>query len=1227
MKHFNVLLRVVFSFFIILFYAFPGFSQPAGSWWREIHATQLHPGELVQADLQLNHYRLLEMDMNILRRALEHAPAEQAPGETPLHLRLPLPNGEETLVEVRYAPVMMPALAARHPEMRSFTVRGVHDRAIGGRIGYTPQGFHAAVDSPEGTFYIDPVHDQTTTYYYAFYLKDLRAGTGDIPSLRCPVENPQTTSRERPQRVGAAAPRSADPVIMATYRFALTCTGEYAQFKGGTITGVLASYVRTMNRVNQILEQEVAIRLMLIDSTEDLIFLDPETDPYDIPDDAEALIYQNTGVINGLIGVDAYDIGHVFTRACNYGVGGIAITSSACRNDKGAGATCHATGNENFIAQRIMAHELGHQFSAGHSWNNCPGSLDQLSPGEAFEPGSGSTIMSYAGSCGNLNNVSATADDYYHVGSLEDIIFFSRETGGSRCATYFPTDNRTPTISLDYTNGFFIPIGTPFELTAQASDPDDDAITYCWEQYNLGPVSTMGDPIDDAPSFRSFPPVESPTRIFPRPLALLNNLDFPIEVLPAASRNLTFRCTVRDNNPLGGGVDWAEVSFQATEKAGPFELAEPASGDSVWRTGQFREVRWEVANTNKTPVNCQFVDIYLSLDRGQHFPLLLAENVPNTGSAFITVPDTVTINARLKVKAADNIFFDVSNSSFEIQASTAPAFTATASPRSITGHCLPGPVTFDLQVGSILGFDQPVMLGLTGDLPPEATVAFSKDVLSPLDQESAQLTIDLGTFLEGTFHLAVQFIVPGVDTSIRNIQFSTVSNDFSQLAVVNPIDGTGGIKLSTDFEWTDLANADFYDFELATNPAFGEKALLIRAENLSDPVFTPPFFFDENKLFYWRVRPVNECGAGAFLPPQTFHTASTSCDAFESTDVPVNISGTGRPTVESTIFIDQQGVINDLNIPNIKANYQPVKSLKMSLISPAGTEVVVYDRDCGNTVSFEAGFDDDAPSTIVCPPDDRIVFRPIGNLSDFIGESTFGTWILRVQVVEAGFGASGAIEAWSLEFCTDFHPNDPFLVTKDTLLVPPALTNPISNQLLVAEDEDNGPDQLEYTIVTLVEHGVLKLDADTLGVGDTFTQADIDLVRLRYTHDGSETERDSFTFLIQDGTGGWLPPQTFYIRVDEDAVTGIEELPPGLDLRLYPNPLGDELHLRFSEAPPGNLTVRIFNLQGQELLRRSFHRPATELSFDTSRLPGGVYFVGMQTGGALVTRKIIVARP
>lgn len=1225
MKHFNDFLKFTLPFFVFFISFSFSFSQSSQGWWQDIQDTQLHPGMRIQADNRPDRFRLLEMDMPALRQILKEAPAEQARSREGLYLTIPMPNGQEARVEVYYAPVMTPGLAARHPEMRSFTIRGVDDRSIGGRIGYTPQGFHAAIDAPEGTFYIDPVDEQTTAYYTAFYIKDLRAETGEMPNLRCPVQTPEADSPEPARRVESATRRSAEPVTMATYRFALACTGEYGQFKGGTVSGVLSSYNRAMNRVNQILEKEVAVRLMLIDSTEQLIFLDPETDPYSDPDNAGALVGQNTGVINSIIGLDAYDIGHVFTRGCDFGIGGIAFSSSACRSDKGAGVTCHTSGNEIFIAERIMAHELGHQFSAGHSWNNCPGSLDQLSSDNAFEPGSGSTIMSYAGTCGALNNVSTTPDDYFNIGSLEDILFFSREALGSSCATFIPTDNHAPEISLNYRNGFFIPIETPFELTAEASDPDGDPVTYCWEQYNLGPVSTMGDPINEAPSFRSFPPTEDPTRIFPRPLSLLNNLNFPVEVLPTNSRNLTFRCTARDNNPLGGGVSWAEVSFQATEKAGPFEIMEPAQGDSAWRTGQFREVRWDVANTDQIPVNCHFVDIYLSLDRGQNFTMLLAENVPNTGSAFITVPDTVTVNARLKIKAANNIFFDVSNRSFEIQASTVPAFTASASPRAVTDHCLPAPVTFDIQVGSILGFEEPVTLGLRGDLLPEATFSFSKQVLQPLEQESAELTIDLGASIEATYDLAVLFIVPGRDTLARAIQFSTVSNDFSALTAVNPVDGTEGIKLSADFEWTDLPNANFYDFELATSPTFSESSLLVQANNLAVSTYTPSFFLDENELFYWRVRPINECGAGDYLQPQTFHTSSTSCNAFESTDVPVNISGTGRPTVESTLFIDQQGTISDVNIPNIKANYQPVKSLRMTLISPAGTEVVLYNRDCGNTVRFDVGFDDDAPSDIVCPPDDRIVYRPIGNLSGFIGESTFGTWILRVQVVEAGFGASGAIDGWSLEFCADFEPNDPFLVTKDTLRVPPTLRNPISNQLLLAEDDDNGPGDLRYTIVTPVSHGFITLNGDTLSVGDTFTQTDINRLSLLYAHDGSETERDSFTFLIEDGTGGWLPPEPFYITIDEDAVTGIAPPLPSLDIQLYPNPLRDELNLRFGQIPDGAVSVRIFNLQGREMMQRFYDLPDTVLTLNTHRLPDGIYFVQIQAGRAMISRKIIVA--
>ncbi len=1193
------------------------FSQAPSNFWHPARLQDLSVDQQTPP-LPVQQFRTYALDFRELQEALTRAPNQW---KEALKLTLPLPDGRSEEFDLIASPVMAPGLAARYPAIRSFQVRGRNDRRLTGRLSISAEGFYGALKTPEGEVYIDPLQRGNTGEYYAYYTRNVEIAEAMPEGFACLTDDLDGDETERQASPGLES-RSEETIPLRTYRFALACTGEYGEDFGGTVENVLASMNIALNRINLILESELAIRLVLIEENDQLIFLDPDTDPYENPNNASILVEENTGIINRIIDVNDYDVGHVFTRFCTFGVGGIAIRPSACTNIKGAGVTCFNSSNIEFVAARTTTHEIGHQFDASHSWNNCPGNDDQISPGNAFEPGSGSTIMSYAGACGAANNVTGTQEPYYNIGSLEDLVAYTREGAAAGCATLLPTTNRAPTVTTSYPDRFFIPIGTPFELTAQASDPDGDSLTYSWEQYDLGPSSPLGSPQENAPAFRSFFPTPSPTRVFPKLEDIISNTFSATEVLPADSREFTFRCTVRDNHPEAGGVDWTEQAFRATNTAGPFQVMVPNTEDMRWKVGERKEVRWDVANTDNDIVNCRHVNIRLSVDGGRTFPYLLAEKAPNNGSAIVTVPEIVSNRVRIRVEAADNIFFDISNEDFQIWPPTAPTFTADVLPTSIPDHCLPQELRFTVLSGSVLGFDAPLNLDLAGELPEGTTYSFSKNPLDPLAADTSILTISVPAAIQGAFEARLQLTTPALDTAYRPLFFSTISNDFSALAMVTPPDGTRDIQLSTPFEWTSVDNAESYDFELATSPGFGNSTIDSRL-TLTDTTYQPNLLLPDNQLYFWRVRPNNTCGSGNFLSPQVFQTALNSCTSYAN-DTKVNISGTGLPTVESTIFVPDEGVINDLNLPFLDIAYQPVKSLRISLISPAETEVVVFDQGCGNTFIFKVGFDDDAPSTIVCPPDDGIVFQPANPLSAFIGENIQGTWTLRVEVVTPGFGATGSINSWELEFCSALTPVDPELVNKDTLFVPPGQTNTITTELLQARADNSTPSELEYIVVVPPAHGTLSREGETLSTGSTFQQADIDGFRLAYSHDGSDTETDAFLFVLRSTDGGLLPTQTFDIGIDPDAVVDAEEVPVlPRSIQLFPNPVQNRLYISFGEPLLEVLNVRIFNTHGQELLRRRFDQPGSQVDLSISALPRGMYFVHLQTGNSFVTKKIV----
>jgi len=547
-----------------------------------------------------------------------------------------------------------------------------------------------------------------------------------------------------------------------------------------------------------------------------------------------------------------------------------------------------------------------------------------------------------------------------------------------------------------------------------------------------------------------------------------------------------------------------------------------------------------------------------------------------------------------------------------------------AAPRSIPQQCLPSAVQFQIRTDDVLGFNAPLTLSLEGSLPGDAVVRFSKNPVQP--NESTTLTITFNRQVEGTFDLQIKATATGGVSQSIPVRFTTVSNDFSELVTLQPLNGQSGIGLSTRFVWKRSVNANSYDFELATSPTFGS-TVVASANNIQDTTYTPPqLILEENKLYFWRIRPANECGTSAFLEPSVFRTATVQCAETASMNVPLNISGSGLPTVNSTINITSQGTINDVNVPLIKANYQPVRSLRFTLISPAGTEVVLFDQKCGNTLRFETGFDDEAPGEVVCPPDDKIVVKPAQALSAFKGQNTAGTWTLRTRVVTAGFGGGGSIDSWNIEFCSTLSPNNPTLLKNDTLRVPPGQTNTYTRNQLEVQDTDNTPAQLRYLLVTLPQHGTLTRGGAPLAVGSSFTQAEVTGFQLRYTHNGNNALFDSFTFVVEDGTGGWLPTQRAPIKIDPNATVGVKDLLQGDFISVFPNPTSDVLNVQFQTLPKGALTIRLFNTQGQEVQRQRFDTVVTTLQIPTNELANGVYFLSVQTPEGIATKKVTVQR-
>lgn len=465
----------------------------------------------------------------------------------------------------------------------------------------------------------------------------------------------------------ATAPITSSGAVRHTYRLALAATGEYSQYHGGTITATLAALTATVDHLNAIFERELAVRFILVEQTPQLIYLDPAADPY-TNGDTYRMALENQANLDQIVGPANYDLGHVL----GYGPGsGSAWLGSLCSDSaKAKAATVMAAPLGDPFTLEVIAHELGHQLGAGHTYNarSDKACMFGWEAGAAYEPGSGSTLMSYAGLCPS-QNLQAASDDYFHAASLAQMLAFLDDEG-SRCGSHTLSGNRPPQVEAG--PSYTIPAHTPFTLTGAASDSEGDRLTYNWEQFDLGPAWLARSlPNTDAdgqprPIFRSYPPVDAPARTFPR---LENVLDGSHrnsgEALPAITRTLTFRLTVRDNR---GGVGFDTTHLAVAGSAGPFALITPTTA-LTWSAFSRQMVAWEAANTAAPPINCAAVNLWLSIDGGQTFPTRLARNTPNDGAESVFIPVNVTTStARVKVACANNIFFDISDANFTLTA-------------------------------------------------------------------------------------------------------------------------------------------------------------------------------------------------------------------------------------------------------------------------------------------------------------------------------------------------------------------------------------------------------------------------------------------------------------------------------------------------------------------------------------------------------------------------------
>jgi subtilisin-like proprotein convertase family protein/phosphotransferase system HPr-like phosphotransfer protein len=598
--------------------------------------------------------RLLKLNLNQLQESLKAG--------TSTHIRLPDPYGGEVEFVLKPSSVMPKQLAARYPNIRSFEGVSIHDRSTTVRLELTSKGLSAQVLTAGERWVIDPVEGLGPEFVRSYrYSKGYQSKsepfceleTSNVLGARSVSKNQFTDTVQRGKSTGTS---------LRTYRLAVATTGEYGAYHGGTIEDALSAVVVTINRVDGIFETELAINLELIATNDDIVFADPLTDPFAGNDNAGTLIDESQAQIDLLIGTENYDVGHTLST----GAGGLAGLGVVCREGgKAEGVTGSTRPEGDFFDVDFVAHELGHQFAAEHTWNGANGGcgVQQRATGSAYEPGSGSSIMSYAGLCGS-DNIATAVDALFHHQSFEQIVTYTREGIGSVCGQAELLENTAP--QVDAGSDYVVPKQTPLVVTGSATDEEQDALLFSWEQRDLGPQAALTNPDDGRFAlFRMLDSASSPQRYLPALTTVVSGTQDASERIPQVAREMTMRLTAKDG---AGGVQSDDIVVTVDGDSGPFEVVSPNGGEQV---GSSKTVEWDTGFTEQAPVSASMVEIYLSTNDGVSFDQLI-DTVDNMGSANLNFPAGIqSQEARLMIKGAGNIFYDVSDAAFQLDSDRA----------------------------------------------------------------------------------------------------------------------------------------------------------------------------------------------------------------------------------------------------------------------------------------------------------------------------------------------------------------------------------------------------------------------------------------------------------------------------------------------------------------------------------------------------------------------------
>ena len=740
------------------------------NFWLSMSESLLSPS-IFENKLKPKSFKVFKLNHTAMGKELKKVPLEKnmSAARSSFILSVPNANGILERYSVIETPVMDPALAAKYSGISSYTGKGIDHPASIIRFSMglgNFQGMVLSTDRP--SFYIDLI-DEKQQQYIVFARPDMVDYKSTFQCLTDGLKSMNATDNNQSEST-----LNANDGTLRTYKIAMASTGEFSQFwLNGTELNdterkakVLVALNNAMTRTNGIYERDFGIRMVLVATNDLIIYLDPASDPWTNNFNS---VTQTT--IDNVIGDANYNIGHLVHRAGNNGNAGC-IGCVCTPGQKGSAFTSYNNlNNFDFFVVDYLTHEIGHQFGGNHTHTHSgsEGTIAQV------EPGSGSTIMGYAGITGPTTDVQPHSDDYFHAVNIQQITNYTRNSTGNSCAVITNTGNTTPTANAGA--DFIVPISTPFTLTGVGTDPNStDVLSFCWEQMNVRATGFSTVPSATAtagPQFRSFLPSTSTSRTFPQLQYILSGANaWKWEQIPSVNRTLNFRFTVRDNRSGGGDNNSDNMVVSITNSSGPFLITSQNTTGISYNGSSTQTVTWSVNNTTEAPISCANVAIELSLDGGQTFPIVLAASTANDGTENIVFPNNPTTLARIRVRSVGNIFFDINNAKFTLVAASPDFDFATPAPAQINCGTQTSAV-INLNTSQTLSYNVPILLSAIAGVPAGSSINFSTNPINPSSNVDVTLT-NTNNLQPGNYDITIQG-VSGTITKTRVIRFTVLT--------------------------------------------------------------------------------------------------------------------------------------------------------------------------------------------------------------------------------------------------------------------------------------------------------------------------------------------------------------------------------------------------------------------------------------------------------------------